>query len=111
MTAMVPTPDVSAEHLAQGLGISIRQARRFKAAGTMPALYGLAWSLAIDGDLGAVFPDWSGWAMRDGQLWAPEGYGFRPAEVRAIPLRQQQIAHLERESREPRQFALPGLPA
>lgn len=106
MTLVCPTPDVSAEHLAQGLGISVRQARRYKASGTMPALYGLAWSLGVDGDLGAAFPAWTGWAIRDGQLWAPEGYGFRPGEIRAIPLRQQQLAHLERELSEPRQLAL-----
>jgi hypothetical protein len=106
MSTTVATPDVSAEHLAQGLGISIRQARRFKAAGTMPALYGLAWSLAIDGDLGALFPEWRGWVMRAGQLWAPEGYGFRPGEVRAIPLRAQQLAHMQRELSEPRQLRL-----
>jgi hypothetical protein len=105
------TPDVSAEHLAQGLGISVRQARRFKAAGKMPALYAMAWALAVEGDLGAAFPAWRGWAMRDGQLFAPEGYGFRPGEVRAIPMRAAQLRELEHVAREPRQFALPGLPA
>lgn len=106
MSSTVKTPDVSAEHLARGLGISVRQARRYKAAGHMPALYGIAWALAIDGDIGAVFPAWRGWRLRDGQLWAPEGYGFRPGEIAAIPLRAQQIAHLSRELQEPRQLAL-----
>lgn len=108
MPATAPTPDVSAEHLARGLGISLRTARRYKAAGEMPAVYALAWAIAVDGDLGAVFPTWRGWSMRDGQLWAPEGYGFHPGEVRAIPLRAQQIAHMTRELSEPRQLCLPA---
>ena len=105
-TVTLPTPDVSAEHLAQGLRISVRQARRYKAAGRMPFVYGALWAVVVDGDLGAAFPEWRGWAIRAGQLWAPEGYGFRPGEVRAIPMRCAQVRELEHAAAEPRQFAL-----
>jgi hypothetical protein len=101
-----PTPDVSAEHLAQACGISVRTARRYKASGSMPFALAVLWAVLGEGDLGAVCPQWRGWTLRDGQLFAPEGYGFRPGEVRAIPIRNQQLAHLEREMTQPRQLLL-----
>lgn len=42
-------------------------------------------------------PAWSGWALRNGELFTPEGVGIRPGEVRSIPYRAHQIAELERQ--------------
>jgi hypothetical protein len=106
MPMSCPTPDASPELLSQALGISIRQARRYKAAGRLPFAYAVVWAVLAEGDLGVIDPAFAGWTIRDGQVYAPEGYGFRPGELRAIPLRNQQLAHLERELSQPRQLML-----
>lgn len=106
MRTTARTPEASPGHLARALGISERTARRFISSGRMPAVYALAWAISIEGDIGAVWPEWRGWTIRAGQIHAPEGYSFHPGELRAIPLRAQQIAHLERERLEPRQLLL-----
>lgn len=106
MRTTARTPEASPGHLARALGISERTARRFKASGQMPFAYAVVWAVLAEGDLGAVDPAFKGWRIERGRIVAPEGYGFRPGELLAIPLRMQQIAHLEREAREPRQLLL-----
>jgi hypothetical protein len=36
--------------------------------------------------------EWHGWRFFKGQLYSPENVGFRPGEIRAIPLLQQSLA-------------------
>lgn len=54
-------------------------------------------------DLGRIDSAWNGWRLRDGQLYAPLSaavIGYRPGEVRAIPIRLQEIAAYRRTVRE-----------
>jgi len=36
--------------------------------------------------------DWSGWRFFKGKLWSPENDGFKPGEIRALPLLHQTIS-------------------
>jgi len=48
--------------------------------------------LEIASDLGELERAWSGWALRAGTLVSPEGWQFKPSEVRCIPFMHAQIA-------------------
>jgi len=106
MAVNAPTPDVSAELLAESLGVSTRTARRFKAAGVMPFAYAVVWAILGEGDLGVADQAFEGWRLRDGRLHTPDGWAVAPGEVLSIPIRNQQIAHLQREATQPRQLLL-----
>jgi hypothetical protein len=104
--SMARTPEASAALLAEALGISLRTARRFKAAGRMPFAYAVVWAILAEGDLGIADPAFSGWRVRDGQIYSPDGVAFRPGEIAAIPIRHQQLAHLTRQLEQPQQLLL-----
>ena len=91
----------SAAWLAQECLVTERTARRWKASGMAPRL-ALAWLTLRDlGDLGAIRPEWAGWRLwRDGLLYDSAtggGSGFRPGEIRAMPLRMALIRSLKQE--------------
>ena len=106
MAVDAPCPDASAEHLSSVLGVSVRTARRWKAAGRLPFAYAVVWAVLGEGDLGAADDAFAGWRVRDGQVISPDGNAFRPGEIAAIPIRHQQLAHYERELQQPRQLLL-----
>lgn len=106
MSTLGTFPDASAAAVAAALGISMRSARRYKAAGILPFPYALMWAVLGLGDLGALDAAFRGWTVRQGRIFAPEGYGFTAGELRAIPLRWQELRELQRERREPRQLML-----
>lgn len=99
----------SAGHLARVLGVPTRTARRWKAAGRLPAPWLLLFLLLGERDLGALDEAWRGWRLARGEIVSPEGLAFRPGEVLAASIRMQQLAELERQLREPQQWNL--LPA
>jgi hypothetical protein len=99
-------PAASAAAVAAALGISLRSARRYKAAGQLPFPYAVMWAVLGCGDLGAIRPEWRGWRIHGGQIVTPDGYGFSPGELAAVPIRYQHLAALERERSEPRQLML-----
>jgi hypothetical protein len=106
VTTLGSFPDASAAAVAAALGLPLRTVRRYKAAGTLPFPWAVVWAVKGLGDLGAVDPAFRGWIVRQGQIFAPEGYGFTPGELSAIPIRTQQLRALERERAEPRQLML-----
>ncbi len=73
-----------------------------KRCGTADPIDGPVDTLQIRGpstfnrDLGDIAPGWRGWKLWNGLLWSPEGDAFAAGEVRAIPLRAQLVAELER---------------
>lgn len=57
-------------------------------------------------DLGKLDPAWEGFRILNGHLWTPNGYYYRPGDIYVIPIRQQQLSHLERETTIPKQMLL-----
>jgi len=53
---------------------------------------------ALSGDL-SRFSKWEGWTVTETEIYSPEGIGYRPADLRCIPLLHAQIAELKRELR------------
>lgn len=67
-------------------GVSRRTARRWMVEGLRPELLALARLVKLQ-DLGAIDPAWSGWIIRDGRLYDPQGSayrGWKPEQVRAL---------------------------
>ncbi|MBV2122904.1 MAG: hypothetical protein KUF74_15790 [Candidatus Thiodiazotropha sp. (ex Ctena orbiculata)] len=48
---------------------------------------------------GFLPPPWEGWRLHDGQIWSPEGEGFAPGEIRAIPLMNATVAAYQARQR------------
>jgi hypothetical protein len=85
--------------LVQVTGVHPDTARRWKRTGKVPKKHATQVALATEGDLGVVAPEWSGFRLKSGMLWTPEGKPIRPGDVLAIPYRAQQILALEAEVR------------
>lgn len=86
-----------AEMLAGFARTSVRSARRWIREHRMPAMAHALLELLLRGPLERISPEWAGWYLRRDELHSPEGYCFRPAELRALPIRMQQLAALESE--------------
>lgn len=57
-------------------------------------------------DLGKFDKAFAGFELCDGRIVTPNGYAYPPGYLYAIPIRLQQIAHLESELRTPKQWLL-----
>ena len=95
-TGWVDWPTSGAPELARLTNAAERTARRWILSDRAPRLVVRYLQLLNDGSLGLIAPRWEGWRLRGSELYSPEGQAFRPGEIRAIPLRVQQIAALER---------------
>jgi hypothetical protein len=51
-------------------------------------------------DLGVFDPAFSGWKLRDGQLFSPEGWPASRGEILALPLMRAQIAAYQSAQRQ-----------
>lgn len=51
------------------------------------------------GDLGCLDPGWTGWRVRSGVLYSPEGWEITVSDVLALPLMRQQLAAYKAELR------------
>ena len=92
--------------LAQLTGVHMDTARRWKRNGQIPPHHAQIIELKLNGDLGALTASWRGFRIADGKLWTPEGAQVTPGEIRAIPLRRQQLADLQRQLMTPTQKEL-----
>lgn len=89
----------TAQELRELTGASLATARRWKRTNRAPIVVVRYLALL---SLGAVSTAaaWAGWTVRrDGKLHSPEGAAFTPGEIRALPLRLQQISAMETERR------------
>jgi transcriptional regulator with XRE-family HTH domain len=87
---------------AARLGTTERTVRRWERGDSTPPAGALLALHLLGGDLGSIHPAWTGYRLdpRTGYLHAPNGDGFAPGEVQAIPLQVQRVAALERRLRE-----------
>jgi hypothetical protein len=93
--------------LVQITGVHIDTARRWKRAGKVPKKHAVQVALATEGDLGVIAPEWTGFRVKNGLLWTPEGLAVRPGDIRSIPYRAHQVLALEQElakEREPKKL-------
>lgn len=97
---------IPAPLIAQVTGASVETARRWKRTGRMPAAVAALLDLRLAGELGQVDDTWRGFRLARGQLWTPEGTPVTPGDIRAIPLRRQQLDELQRLALDPRQWEL-----
>jgi len=76
--------------------VTARTVANWRRRGALPPV--LDHLLAVFRDLGRVHPAWSGWQIscRKGELFSPEGVGFRPGDVHSLHWRLQQIRALRR---------------
>ena len=49
--------------------------------------------------------EWQGWRFFKGKLWSPENNGFKPGEIRALPLLHQTIAAFRNRETAPQRQA------
>lgn len=79
----------TASQLALLTGRHISTVRRWLRSRSVPP-----WVMKLEQfgrDLGDLDRTWSGWAVRAGVLVSPEGWTFRPGEIRSIPFLHAQI--------------------
>lgn len=57
-------------------------------------------------DLGHLDPAWEGFVIQNGILFTPNGYRYPPGFIYSIPIRMQQVSHLQRELETPTQLLL-----
>jgi Phage protein len=97
---------LSAQMIADLTGASLKTAHRWKRAGKLPAIAARLLELRTRQDLGGIGAAWTGFQIRENELWTPERHRLTADELRAIPYRMQQLRELEREMQRPRQFVL-----
>lgn len=93
------TSGFSAEWLARVCSVDLSTARRWKRLGFFPRRYRALVHLADGADLGMLSPTWSGWRLYRDELINPEGERFGVDQVRALRLKSQLAAELERQLR------------
>lgn len=77
---------VSAAQLAQWFGVSVRQARRWRAGAPVPRAVEIALVVLLSADLGSVYPAWRGWCLSGEHLsYAPSGLTYSPDQLHARP--------------------------
>lgn len=77
--------------------VSVKTATRWKAGTTCPPKSAC---FLLLGDLGCLDSDWSGWRVRGGVLYSPEGWEIRMHDVLAVPLLRQQLEAYKGELRQ-----------
>lgn len=76
--------------------VSIKTATRWKNGSTCPPRSA---RFLLLGDLGCLDPGWTGWRVRSGVLYSPEGWEITVNDVLATPLMRQQLAAYKAELR------------
>lgn len=76
--------------------ISLKTAQRWKAGQSVPPKSAL---MVLRRDLGCFHLAWSGWQIREGFLYSPEGWKASTGDVLSIQLTQAQLAAYRTENR------------
>lgn len=92
--------------LVEACGVSLATAQRWKRLRQIPPLAARLVALYLNGDLGQLAPQWSGFVIRKSRMWTPHGFFVRPGEICALPYRFAQIRALELELLTPMQRSL-----
>jgi len=89
--ALLWAAGLSWDSLSDVCNVSARTVQRWRQRGELPAL--LVLFLACFQDLGIIAPAWAGWQLshKKGELYSPEGVGYRPGDLLAMHFRLQQI--------------------
>lgn len=85
-------------NVAHELGVTPQTVLRWARGERIPKAAQLALRGRIVGEL--LADGWAGWRVWDGRLWAPNGYGFHPAEIEHWSLAWQMNRALQRRVRE-----------
>lgn len=93
---------LSDKYIARICRVSLKTAQRWKKGQSVPGYCEIA---MLTRDLGSWDADWSGWAIRNGQLISPEGLTATPGEVRGIPYMTSVVATYQAEFRRMREEA------
>jgi hypothetical protein len=88
---------LSAEELAALTDTHVTTTRRWLRTKKVPPMVLRCLAVLRNGNLGAVSKEWSGWTLRRGELYSPEGVGFTPGHVRAGPLHAETAKELRRQ--------------
>ena len=88
---------LSIKELAALCQVSEKTARRWKAGTICPPASA---RMLIEGDLGALDSAWSGWVLRRGKLWSPDGVEAAPGDIMALPFMRLQIQTYQLEFRQ-----------
>jgi hypothetical protein len=88
---------LSAETLAERLGIAIQTAREWRRLGRIPAPMLRSARALVQGDLGVIDDAWRGWTISSGVLRSPDGgdYVFRTADVMSLPYTRRRLAEAQ----------------
>jgi len=98
-----PPPELygfSISEIAQICRVSLKTASRWKAGQTVPPATSL---MILSGDLGILDPLWSGWRVRGGALFSPEGWEITRGDVLAVPLERRALETARAEVRRMKQ--------
>ncbi len=89
---------VTDEWLRDRAGVHRSTVARWRAAGRFPAPIERLAQIELEGRLELVHGAWDGWKLnaRTGELVAPGGMTYTPAELLAVPIRFQLMRELER---------------
>ena len=94
---------IQAETIAGIAQVHITTARRWKRGEDPPYAATQLVELLSTGNMGIVDRDWTGWALKDGLLVAPNGDRFSPGEVMSMTYWRALAHSYQAEQRLPRQ--------
>jgi hypothetical protein len=94
---------VSADTIADLCKVHVTTARRWKRGEEPPYAALQLIELLSTGNLGVINPAWDGWILKGNSLVAPHGEIFSRGDILSLTFVRQQVAHLQSESRLPRQ--------
>ena len=94
---------INAKQIAAWVHVTERTVRRWKRGEDPPYAATQLVELLSTGNMGIVDKDWTGWALKDGLLVAPNGDRFSPGEVMSMTYWRALARSYQIEQRLPRQ--------
>lgn len=91
-----PFGELSAEKIAQRIGVGVPTARRWRRERTLPKPIRLLAHILMTGDLGPINAAWAGWSVRNGALHShAHREPLTVSELEFLPFTAQRTAALE----------------